>query len=727
VADSQSQYQAPVLLSYSCPLKWEDMSGDENVRDCSHCACKVQNISDYSADQLAELYSRIDRGERICVAFRVPLGKPESVTTNSEMFKQPLQPLTLTRRRKPAPVMIAASIGLICWTTLSNCTPAFADECIAIPNYLGNVTGIWCDPLKISVPDNSSVQNETVALAPDERETYRVDVGWPSRNAVRKLIVQALDVASTEHTPESEKLHNEIRSEQSAGTISVSKVEKLATMYCQSGSAADARALYTVLIALVDREHPDAMRLQFWHEQELTLVPVEFKTYLRMFDKNVAEGKYESASWVAGLALRLRHQYPSVADHCPWSDISWRLAKSVKRAPYTAPGLEPYFVLMASEKEGDSQENEEWRASMRKVALGYVDFQIKKGEDEIKAQDYLQALDTLGSLDMYANDTKLAGQIAWSRIFSRVSTLAPLVPANMKDVCLCDLKRLAEVIDRNSGPGKGMQDLREIIEEEVNKDFAEFDKTVKTQPDKAYDSIQAAMQSWQIASEKDTRITWDDFLGRYLQLAQGTVSYAKVRGWEILFQHAQKLDQGSAARFHIGWLRPLLLKSIASQLQQIDRCMSNGSYKDAGGQITILQYCRAIDPEVQHKSNWVEIASRKYKLIGKYRANCDLGDLWSFILEQAPGKARDEWLGKARALAVSDFRRSLADCDIFLSAKRWSKACDSLERAMCARDIDPSVGARCSLAPVRKRAALLFTRISGERRKSLEACLKGGN
>jgi len=45
----QAARTAPLILSYSCSQKWELMAGDESVRNCAQCACKVENISDYTS------------------------------------------------------------------------------------------------------------------------------------------------------------------------------------------------------------------------------------------------------------------------------------------------------------------------------------------------------------------------------------------------------------------------------------------------------------------------------------------------------------------------------------------------------------------------------------------------------------------------------------------------------------------------------------------------------
>ena len=61
--------KAPILLSYSCNQKWQEMEGDESKRACELCQCKVQNIDGYSEIQIAQLLEQVDQGQKICVAF----------------------------------------------------------------------------------------------------------------------------------------------------------------------------------------------------------------------------------------------------------------------------------------------------------------------------------------------------------------------------------------------------------------------------------------------------------------------------------------------------------------------------------------------------------------------------------------------------------------------------------------------------------------------------------
>lgn len=59
-------HQELLILTYTCPLKWEDMEGDDKQRHCSKCLLNVQNISRLSAAHVEEIFEKA-RGEQVCI------------------------------------------------------------------------------------------------------------------------------------------------------------------------------------------------------------------------------------------------------------------------------------------------------------------------------------------------------------------------------------------------------------------------------------------------------------------------------------------------------------------------------------------------------------------------------------------------------------------------------------------------------------------------------------
>ena len=56
-----------LILSYKCPLKWEDLDGDEVSRHCSTCSHSVQNFSSMLEADVEQIFARVNTGERVCI------------------------------------------------------------------------------------------------------------------------------------------------------------------------------------------------------------------------------------------------------------------------------------------------------------------------------------------------------------------------------------------------------------------------------------------------------------------------------------------------------------------------------------------------------------------------------------------------------------------------------------------------------------------------------------
>jgi hypothetical protein len=62
-----------VRIASPCPVKWEDMRGDERARHCDQCDLKVHNISELTRGE-AEAYlsgvaAEMGAGRRVCLGF----------------------------------------------------------------------------------------------------------------------------------------------------------------------------------------------------------------------------------------------------------------------------------------------------------------------------------------------------------------------------------------------------------------------------------------------------------------------------------------------------------------------------------------------------------------------------------------------------------------------------------------------------------------------------------
>ena len=55
-----------VRIAKPCSVRWADMRGDERVRLCAACQCKVYNFAEVSSEEARQLLRRNAVGERIC-------------------------------------------------------------------------------------------------------------------------------------------------------------------------------------------------------------------------------------------------------------------------------------------------------------------------------------------------------------------------------------------------------------------------------------------------------------------------------------------------------------------------------------------------------------------------------------------------------------------------------------------------------------------------------------
>ena len=98
-------------LSYVCPIRWDEMRGDERERFCSRCHRTVVNLSLLTATERADLLARTPP-DQLCVSYYRRL--------NGE-FVSAEQPLTPAESRSAVQLGVAAlSLGAL----------AFAAECL---------------------------------------------------------------------------------------------------------------------------------------------------------------------------------------------------------------------------------------------------------------------------------------------------------------------------------------------------------------------------------------------------------------------------------------------------------------------------------------------------------------------------------------------------------------------------------------------------------------------
>ncbi|MCW5821848.1 MAG: hypothetical protein KIT34_03545 [Cyanobacteria bacterium TGS_CYA1] len=112
-----------LILSFSCPVDWNSMDGDERERFCKQCSKNVYNVSDMSRES-ANKFLKERTDTRLCVKFYL---RPDG-TIKTDECPRIIKPL----RNAGSFVLEKVSVALgIVTVMISNLIPAFAEEKIA--------------------------------------------------------------------------------------------------------------------------------------------------------------------------------------------------------------------------------------------------------------------------------------------------------------------------------------------------------------------------------------------------------------------------------------------------------------------------------------------------------------------------------------------------------------------------------------------------------------------
>lgn len=447
----QSERTAPLILSYSCSQKWELMAGDESVRNCAQCACKVQNISDYTPVQIEQLLKKIDAGEEICVAFRAPIGASANmpitpVTKASTELYSTVAPsldsatkilaLHTTFAIKKFSVAVAASFSLSCLPP-SESLSAFAKtvedrSCEAGPVSEPAVIN------KTSAPKNS--KTDIVKITPEDHGLW---LGRPAPSAIRNLVNEIepwtgkLDTAQVK--PQMDIFQRDLNN----GQISQQAVEDLAAAYSKHGPTGKARMCYTLLIKLAERHPVPPEQIKLWQEKEHLLGVREFNEELSQSEKESKQKHWSAAIKHLSNADKVRSLDAALAKQFRWSLVASRMDKLQPRIPYEQ---QFYFlstaVAMANTEEM-SPEQRQWLKGKRNSALTTFAQVVAVADRDISRGRYRSALDEMHrALQIGTIDPVVSDQCDWSSAVKRLEIIERLVEPTCKPDCKGLLARM---------------------------------------------------------------------------------------------------------------------------------------------------------------------------------------------------------------------------------------------------------------------------------------------
>jgi len=295
--------KAPVLLSFSCPVKLQDMEGDDQVRKCERCSCTVQNITDYSRRQLEDLQQRVDAGEKLCVSFRSPVA--------------PAAQSSLSRPVIRISIVVAASITLACYA------PDVAPPVFAQP------------PAKVSTDVPKDVRTVTpkevllnqkpidvVTLSSDEHGFF---AGRPAPNAIRDLVNDIAYYHEEMFGYLAYSKRQKFKETSDAGEISVPLLEGLAQSYDFHGPISQARKCYELLVALAEREHPTELKLKGWKERLLETTFSDYQCELKEFERHLKAREADSAIEHLNKANDIRRSNREFEAKHPFDEMATRI------------------------------------------------------------------------------------------------------------------------------------------------------------------------------------------------------------------------------------------------------------------------------------------------------------------------------------------------------------------------------------------------------------------
>lgn len=452
----QSERTAPLLLSYSCSQKWELMTGDESVRNCAQCSCKVQNISDYSPLQIAQLLEKVDAGEEICVAFGAPVGAsvdkaialsaksaavfyPPTVITFEDAAK--LQARTTGFRVKKFSVAVAASVSLSCLPPTESLS-AFAKSV----EDRSCQTGSLSEPAVInttSMPKSS--KTDIVKIRPEDHGFW---LGRPAPSAIRNLVNEIepwpgkLDTAQVK--PQMDIFQRDLSNCQ----ISQQAVEDLAAAYSKHGPTGKARMCYTLLIKLAERQPVTPEQIKLWQEKVRLLGVREFNEELSQSEKESKQKHWSAAIKHLSNAHNVRSLDAALAKQLRWSLIANRMDKLQPRIPYEQ---QFYFlstaVTMANTEE-ISPEQRQWLKGKRSRAITTFAQVVAVADREISRGRYRLALNEMHrALQIGTIDPVVSEQCDWPSASKRLAIIErlvePLYTADCKNL-MAQMKELSK-------------------------------------------------------------------------------------------------------------------------------------------------------------------------------------------------------------------------------------------------------------------------------------------
>ena len=709
--------KAPILLSYSCNQKWQEMEGDESKRACELCQCKVQNIDGYSEIQIAQLLEQVDQGQKICVAFTKAAFRsniPQALRKNrTDAALQALHEnwsdisfnfvpnsqdtgvqlpsiFSVTAIRTSVSLLLATSIGV------TNSAKGSAAEILkygalnSIPSYHSH------HPHKLGA---------RLTLEAEERGGW---VGRPAPNEIRDKVEDLTYYEYQKYKKLPNHLLHSFITDINSGHISIPKLRLLAKRFEREEDAGGARRCYSLLLALAERENANKNDIKDVNERIRLLLKKEYAAELICFDGEVRKRDFRQAKERLFKVDNARRMALKFGDVYPWKDFETRLdflsQQKVTEAADTIFG----WAMSIADDYPSSKEMEDWKERQRKRALAQINtwltqenadagsaIMLAQEDEELKRRcEFIPALQNLyGRLESAKGEARAAIQRSLLKLSDE-----HLIGSEATDWQEKLFRKISTEIEEHLKISDGYST------NDCERTITELDKAEKL----------LGSEPW-----ISRRYSWDNFAKRYLYLAENAPFRYRFYFWRVLFTNPAQDVGYCSESYNSKSLVPRAADEWKRCLEAFYQLMAAGKPREAR---EIIKYCcrlQELNEELSQRCDWIQVVNGFFALIVKTQVVDmeELEYLHGFISRQPDSKEKRLFIQRVNEKLVEKINDDLEKVRKVTDKNELERALDNLQSIVACRQIDKEIKARCPFSDIVKSSGVLKINMPKEERE----------
>lgn len=711
--------KAPILLSYSCNQKWQEMKGDESKRACELCQCKVQNIDGYSENQIAQLLEQVDQGQKICVAFTKAAFRsniPQALRKNRTDAALPAlhenwsdisfnflpnsqdtgfqlpSIFSVTTIRTSVSLLLATSIGVTYSAKGSAAEILKYGALNSIPSYHGH------HPHKLGA---------RLTLEAEERGVW---LGRPAPNEIRDKVQDLTYYEYQKYKKLPNHLLHSFRTDLSSGHISIPKLRLLAKRFEREEDAGGARRCYSLLVALAERENTNEEDVKDINERLRLLLKKEYAAELICFDGEVEKRDFRQARERLFKVDSARRMALKFGDVYPWKDFETRLdflsQQKVTEASDTIFG----WAMSIADDYPSSKEMKDWKERQRKRALAQINtwltqenadagsaIMLAQEDEELKKRcEFIPALQNLyGRLESAKGEARAAIQ-----------------------------KSLLKLSDEHL-IGSEATDWQEKLFPEISTKIEGHLKSCDSYSMNDYEKVRVELEKAErlFGSEPwiSRRYSWDNFAKRYLHLAENAAFEYRPYFWQVLFTNPAEYLGYCSESYNSKNLVPRAVNEWKRSLEAFYQLLAVGKQSEAR---EIIKYCcrlQELNAELSQRCDWIQAANGFFALIEKTKVVDmeELEYLHGFISRQPDSKEKLLFIQRVNDKLVEKINNDLEQVRKVTNKNELERALDNLQSIVVCRQIDKEIKARCPFRDIIKSLNILKMNMPKERREEI--------